>query len=138
LRIDFLEPANFSFEEDRSLFYLGWEIWTYTGKDNQEQLKNTLKQRFNGDGWAYYEFNYRITVQYCSFDPIDVIFEKHAMNSKKFKITFKSSYFHYKMSSEKQHRELCFMVLSKIGWRKIGFWIREGRRFLIPRHRVQW
>jgi hypothetical protein len=134
---DIFKTTNFGSREERSkLLYFGWEIWTYTaGIDNLERLKEKVRQRFSGDGWAFYEYDHRVTVQYGSFEPVDVIFEEHIKSAEKFRITFKSTYLGFRVTSEKLHRKLCWMVLSRIKWKKKGFWIREGIRFPLPTYR---
>jgi hypothetical protein len=140
---DILKPNIFSSEEeDRIILYSGWEILAYTGIDNQESLKEKVKQYFDGDGWIFCEYDHRFFVQYGSFDSdVEIIFreieysDEHTKNTEKYKITFKSSYFGSRVTGENIHRKLCKMVLSRIPWKKRGFWIRNGSRFPIPRYR---
>jgi len=140
---DILKPDNLrSQTEDRNLLYSGWEILTYTRLDNQEPLKEKIRNRFSGDGWTFCEHNHRFFVSYVSFDSeVEIIFkeieysDERAKNTEKYRATFQSPFFGFKDRAEKNHRKLCRMVLSRIRWKKRGFWIKEGNRFLIPEYR---
>ena len=138
---DILKPNKLSSKiEDRELLYFGWEILAYTGKANQEQLKQEIRNHFNGEGWTSCEYDHRLFVQHDSFDSeVEIVFgeqaypSESAKNAEKYKITFKSSYFGSKTTSEKYHRKLYNKVFPRIRWKKRGFWIKENKRFPIPK-----
>ena len=132
---DIFEPD----EEYKGLFYLGFEIVTYTGKDNQESLKQKVKQYFSGDGWTFISYEHRFFVNYEPYNSeVEVFFNNvipqsdFTKNAKKYKIMFKSPYMGMRKKDEKIHKKLCYLLLSRLHWKKMAFWLKDGKRFPIP------
>jgi hypothetical protein len=127
-------------QENKQLLYTGFEIVTYTGRSNQEALKQELKRCFSGDGWTFFDYEHRFFVNYEPFNTeVEVFFgdtiyqNGFTKNAEKYKITFKSTYMGIRARGETTHKKLCYMLLSRIRWKKLGFWLKDGKRFLIPR-----
>ena len=88
--------------------------------------------RFNEDNHRFfvhfnsYGFDMEVIPQEIKYEDGD------SKKTEVYKLTFKSEVFGFRPYEENNHQKLCQIVLSRIPWKKIGFWIKEGKRFPIP------
>lgn len=134
-RNDVLKTNVSCSEKEGVLLYTGWEILAYSGGNSQEELKVRLREHFSGDGWTYCEDNHRMFAHYQSIDyDVEIVSQKMAYSGETYELSFKSPYIGFREKGEKRHQKLFQMAFSRIPWKKRGFWLKEGKRFPIPRN----
>ena len=126
-------------KEEESLQYEGWAILAHIRGENTSQVIQQIRYTFSADGYEFNEKDNRYFIQSDLCDsPIEVIPQEikyknpFTLKTETYNIWFQSEVFGYKGYEENTHRKLCRDVLSRI-CRKRGFWLKEGKRFPIPR-----
>jgi hypothetical protein len=130
--INDFKPNSFDIDEP---VYSGFEIRTHWGKITLESAKEVMRQRFNGDGWEFIVEDTKMFARHESYNyDVEIIYTGSVIqNSKQYSLYFKSDVLSFKPREVRLHKELYEMILSKLPWKKEGYWIEDGQPILIKK-----
>lgn len=125
-------PNNFAFPR---VDYNGFTL--FFGTINHHYSKQEVTQCFNYDGLASFEENGRTFIE----NPLsnlraEIVFDLTLTSDYvKYPMYIKSDYFDYKQGRRKveEHKRFCKMIISRIKWKKQGYYIENGKDVLIPK-----
>jgi hypothetical protein len=124
--------------------YEGWKIYAYNrriSKAEESAIKNKLKTWFDNGDWRFSANTHRILISYgLDKQEINVSFQETKYGSEEhgdketYQIVFTSIPFGFRTSNEKAHQELFKKTISKIPWKKQGFWLQDNAKIPIPKN----
>jgi hypothetical protein len=125
--------------------YEGWKICTYNrkiSKAEESTLRNKLKTWFDSGDWSFSTNTHRIVISYGpDRQEINVSFQETKCDSEEYgdaemyQIVFSSIYFGFRGFNEKAHQELYKKTISKIPWKKQGFWLQDNAEIPILKNK---
>jgi hypothetical protein len=118
-----------------TVVYLGWEIYTYTKRPNNEKIRTELKHRFSGSEWMFGDDDYEsVLVHHITQTEVKITFGEYTFGDESdesngqemYRLKLSSGFFGYR--NDALHRRLLKEVLDRLPWKKRAFLLDDGTR----------